>query len=300
MSAHLFLRSSLALFALSSLFSGLVQAETNSKISSTGTISKGEAAKAKTDETAAEIIDNHLRFRGGSQNLDEAIRKIKSIQSLRVEGTIEERGYSFQTVLYRAAPDKLRMERSRKNLGWMITSVTATDGKSVWSQETSPDPLVPQTLTGSPAMALREDAEFYPIYVDWRENGVVLQYRGEVKIAGQPAQLVKAILPDGRNRFFYFDKTKFYLVCVGMEDDLAGARIEADIYPTKLERIGGVMIETTWVYRDQGKAYRTATWTKFEVNPTLDETLFKMPVVVTTKNAPAAAAVVAPAPATEK
>ncbi len=232
-----------------------------------------------SDEKALAILQKHLLFRGDTDDPDLALRKLTALTSIKLEGTIQERGHSSQAISYRMVPNFYRLERKRKNLDWEIVSIIATDGNgTVWYQEIAKKPEPARKLEGNVSSIFLRDSTFHSPLVDYKSNGVFWQYRGEVKVGGRRTFLIKGTFPSGEERYYYFDQEKYFLVCIGQKDELSGGIIEVDLFPTKIEKIGGLMIETAWVYRDRGQAYKTITWNKVTLNPSLDPSIFKIPL----------------------
>lgn len=244
-----------------------------------GSIVRSDGRPSQSDDKALAVLQKHLLFRGDTNDPDLALRKLTAVTSIKLEGTIEERGHLSQAVSYRMAPNFYRLERKRKNLDWEIVSIMATEGNgAVWSQEIAKKPDPVRKVEGNESAMFLRDSTFLLPLVDYKTNGVYWQYRGEVKAGGRRTFLIKGSFPSGEERYYYFDQEKYFLVCIGQKDELSGGIIEVDIFPTKIEKIGGIMFETAWVYRDRGQAYKTITWNKVSLNPSLDPAIFKTPV----------------------
>lgn len=229
-----------------------------------------DGATFATDPTARKIIGTHLEARGG-------VRQLHNVLTLKREGKLRLGGQESKAVWYHQAPNKLRLETTREDLGWTYRTVTATDGKRVWRQELAPKKQPAQLLEGREGKDFLREAELFGPLLDFEEKGHAFQYRGEAKVGGKRTYLVEGRLATGHRTFYYFDPKLFFVRVIGTQDTFAGRRVEVDVFQTKMKKIGSVWYPLGFSYRTGGQTYKEIEIERIEPNAPIDDALFEMP-----------------------
>ena len=245
--------------------------------SAAGLAFDGEPVVTVTDPVAAEIIQHHLRVLGGSQDLEEALRRLRAVRTVRVSGSVKEGVVESTMQVLRLAPNRIRVERARRDRGWDYLTITAFDGSECWIREEKPKRSPAQELKGWDALDLALEAELHGPFLDYEERGYVFTYEGEARVGNQATFHLRGRLRDGEVRHYYLNQSTYLLVCMGYHETFAGRRLPAERFPTRMARQNGVLIERGYVCRANGEVYRTVNWDKVEVNVELAENLFTFP-----------------------
>lgn len=229
----------------------------------------------RVDTKAREVLDQHLRFRGRSDNLTTAIENLRSVRTLRMEGTITEGPVTYTVTASLEFPARIRLDTIRENMDWVIRTRTIVTASNAFSQQLAPRKedvrSIPAIETTTPKNYLDYAAPLW----EWQDKNHSFQHRGEVMLGKQRAVLLRATLENGGTRYYYFHPETHHLMCVGLIDMVDGKLVETDWLPSKISRVGNIHIETGWVCSVKGKEYRKIEWTTTTLNPIFDSDLFE-------------------------
>lgn len=227
---------------------------------------------ASTDATSAKIISLHLTRNGGVEN-------IKSTKTLKKTGSLKEGKELLQITEYYKAPNKYRIEKRYRLGGRKYLSVLATNGKTVWSREISPEKKPPVVIKGAEAKKVLSDADIHGNLVDWKAKGHSFSYQGKSKVSGRPAFLIKAYLNNGDVKWYYFDSKTFLVTRLGFTEIFAGTKVDADIYIIKFKIINGTYHNETIEFTASNQLYRTIAYDEIIANTDISDDLFTLPKV---------------------
>lgn len=229
-----------------------------------------QGTQLETDQTAARILSLHSEARGGEEALE-------AVRSLQLTGTKKEGSREFQVTHYYAFPNKFRKEVYREELGWRYLTVYGFDGTHAWRQEVLP--------SKKPAVVL-EEKEMSEVHGDqfrlhrialWKSMPGVFTYQGEAKAAGAPTYLVRYQEKDAAPLYLYFDQKHFLLRSIGSREVFLEREVDLDRFPTLWQLKDGIRIEAAFELRNRGELLSKTEFTKIQVNPVLEDSLFEMP-----------------------
>jgi outer membrane lipoprotein-sorting protein len=220
-------------------------------------------------QTADEIIAKNLEAKGGAA-------KLKAVQSVRMTGTmLVGPGMSVPIVLELKRPRSMRMDLTIQGM----TMTQAFDGSAGWmlnpmSGRTDPEPLP------SDAMKLvEEQADMDGPFVDYKEKGNAIELLGKEKVGDVECFKIKVTLKSGDTRVYYIDVEKFLEVKQESKTKVRDTDVENDTIIGDWKDVDGLMFPFSIDSGQPGAPMRQKmTVTKIEINPTIDETRFKMPI----------------------
>lgn len=231
-----------------------------------------EVVPEETDAASLKIIDKHLQILGG-------LGRIKTIINTISRGTLRESKAELDVTLYRAIPDRLRMETTKSVMGRPDTTIVATNGEDYWRFEPTAEHAQPSEMPKKEVRDFKLEADFYGPLVDWRDKGYVFRYEGEVKSRGRKHYLLRMFFPNGRSLFFYFDAKTLMVTRTGQETIVGKSIVDKDTFYTKYERIDGVWMPTQMEFALEGQVYGSMVLSSIEANRPLDAGLFDIPKV---------------------
>ena len=231
-----------------------------------------ESGPTETDEFTAEIIELHLRARGG-------IDKIKTLRTLEIKGTLKVGKSSYNMTWIRRAPGQYREEQHHRLLGRDHITVRAYDRNMGWVREISPKAKPPTNMAKGEAAVFALIADFYGPLVDWKEKGHNFAYQREVKVYNIPMFMIKGKLKDGPVVYYYFDTKNFLLWRVGFKDSFGGAQVDADYIVTKMKRVNGVIMAQEMKYVVNGSMYKKIIYDEIVANVAVAEDAFALPIL---------------------
>jgi outer membrane lipoprotein-sorting protein len=223
------------------------------------------AAPASAAPTVDEIVARNLAARGG-------VEKLRALETVRFSGSLTQQGMEVPMTTWAKRPDKIRQELQLQNK----RIVSAFDGTTAWVLDERRSPR-PQPITGPALEAVKGNADFDPVFLDYQKKGTTISLVGTEDIDGQPAYHLKVTSKGGRAQDYYLDtKTALERRTVStMEQDGLTARVTIDF--SDYRDVDGI---TMWFSSTQslnGTVMRQMKLEQVEFNQPVDDALFRMP-----------------------
>lgn len=220
-------------------------------------------------QTADEIVARNLEAKGGAA-------KLKAIQSIRMTGKmLVGPGIEAPIVLELKRPRAMRMEISIQGM----TITQAYDGKMGWmlnpmSGRTDPEPMPSEAMT-----LVEEQADMDGPFVDYKDKGNTIELLGKEKVEGADCYKLKVTLKSGDTRVYYIDAERYLEVKQESKTNVRGTDVESDTIVGDWKEVDGLMFPFSIDSGQPGGQMRQKmTVEKIEVNPTIDDARFAMPV----------------------
>ena len=219
-------------------------------------------------QTADEIINKAIAARGGMD-------KIKSVQSLNMEGTISFGGdESGKLIAEWRRPGKFRQE--------LVTGgksiLRITNGKEGWALNPFAGDTAPRPLTAEEMNLVAEQADFDKPLVDYKAKGNNVELLGKEQVEGKDAYKLKLTLKGGAVRYEYIDAASFLETKWNGKITNDGKEVEFNTFFRDYRSVDGLQfpftIDTDTVGSD---AKQKIVFDKIEVNPTLNDSQFEKP-----------------------
>ncbi|HUK54001.1 MAG TPA: hypothetical protein VL099_11990 [Candidatus Binatia bacterium] len=221
-------------------------------------------------QTADEIIAKNIAARGG-------IEKLRAIRTMVVTAQLTTPRGEGPLVVRLMRPDKIQEDLT---LGGVET-IRTFDGKSAWMRTRKSGAEDTQPLAGGDVENLRDEGEngIDGSLADYEKKGNTVTFDGAAVVPeGNLCYKLKVILRSGHVQYLYIDTKSFLEVREEIVRTFNGKEtlIEETVSDWRSE--GGVLFAHTYVSGLQGSAQKsTLRYVKVEVNPPLDEGLFRMP-----------------------
>ena len=221
-------------------------------------------------QTVDEIIAKNVQARGGMD-------KLKAVQSLRMTGKMTMGpGLEAPVVLELKRGNQMRMEFTFQGM----TGVQAFDGKSGWALmpfggRKDPEPMPPEAVKDA-----EEQADIDGPLVDYKAKGHTVEFLGKEPIEGSDAYKLKVTLKNGSVRTIWIDADANLEIKGEGKKTLRGSEVESETSLGDYKEVAGVMYPHSVEGGPKGVPQRQKiVIDKIEVNPTLDDSRFKMPEV---------------------
>ena len=235
---------------------------------------------AASAQTAEEIVDKHIKARGGME-------KLKSIKTLRMTGKREiQPGFAIPIVLEQMRPNKMRVDLTVQGM----TGVLAYDGTSGWQLmpfqgKTDPEPMPDEMIK-----EFADDSDIDGAFVDWKAKGHKIELVGKEQVEGTDAYRVKLTKKGGDVVDTWFDAETYLDIKSVSRRTVRGTVQEIEAVTGDYKDVGGMMMAHSFQFGEKGQPKLTMTIDKIEVNPAVEEARFKMPAAAKKPegNAPAA------------
>jgi outer membrane lipoprotein-sorting protein len=218
-------------------------------------------------QTVDEIVAKNLDSRGG-------VDKWKSIQSMKVTGTIDAGGKTIGLTAWSKRPNLSRQEMSFEGQ----QMIQAFDGTHVWVLSPGAGDNKPQEIKGAPADLARSQAEFDSVLLDYKEKGYKVELVGKETDQGHDVYHLKVTRKGGDVQHYFLDadtgiERKITSTLNGPNGETATATIEFGDF----RDVNGVKAPFTIKNTLDGRLVSQVTVSKVEFNVPIEDSLFQMP-----------------------
>lgn len=218
-------------------------------------------------QTVDEIVAKNLVSRGG-------IEKWKTIQSMKVTGTIESGGRTIDLTAWSKRPNLSRQEMRFQGQ----QMVQAFDGTHVWVQSPGAGGDQAREVTGAQADLARAQAEFDSVLMDYQAKGHKVELVGKETDEGREVYHLKVTRKSGGVQHYYLDaesgiERKITSTLQGPNGEKATATIEFGDF----REVDGLMAPFTIKNLLDGRLISQVTVSKVEFNVPVEDSLFTMP-----------------------
>ncbi len=236
------------------------------------------AVRPASAETADDIIGKYVNAMGG-------LEKLRAVKSVRMTGKmVMGQGMEAPITMEVRRPSSVRVEFVFQGM----TGVQAYDGKQGWQVmpfmgKTDPEPVPPEGIK-----QFEEQADFEGPLVGYKEKGHQVELVGQEDVEGAKAWVIKCTLKNGDVRKYFIDAEYFLPIKSEAKVKMQGQEIEAETIMGDYKEVGGLKFAYSFESRPKGApAGQQIVIDKIELNPTLDDSRFKMPEVKKPEASPA-------------
>lgn len=217
-------------------------------------------------QTADEIVDRHVKVIGGKD-------KLASIQSVIAHGTFSMPAMNLNMEFERTnvRPDKM-VNVVTSEMGKVIT---AYDGVTAWTVNEFQGIIEPTAVEGEQADQIIQQANIDGFFVNRAENGVKLEYAGEVEEGGMTLQQVKVNMGGDTDFNAFFDKETGIMVMMKAKVEQAGMEIDSITRFSDYRATDGILSARRIDQSAMGQEI-VIEMTKVEYNKPVDDSVFKM------------------------
>ena len=216
-----------------------------------------------------EIVNSNLAARGGSE-------AIQALQSIRATGTATASGGRIARVVQEIKrPGFYRLEFSSQG----TTAVFAHDGEVGWHVAPMQGVFEPQEIEPeNDSEAGIDERDIEGPLVNWREKGHTVELVGRETLPGGAADKLKVTLAGGGIRYDYVDVASHQVVRSDKTEMIRGRSMQMEETYSDFRETDGLffphLIETHVTDRPE---VITIVVEKFELNPDLDDSRFRLP-----------------------
>ncbi|HEV2851428.1 MAG TPA: outer membrane lipoprotein-sorting protein [Thermoanaerobaculia bacterium] len=230
----------------------------------------GLAGAAVQAQTADELIEKNLQATGGRQ-------KIEAVKSIRMTGKmVAPQGMEIPMTMEFKEPGKLRSEATFQGM----TMIQAFDGKDGWSINPMLGKKDPEKMSADDVKQAEEQLDSFNLFTKYKEKGHTIEYVGKEDLEGTPAYKLKLTRKNGDVSYIYLDAESYLMVKMNGKTKIQGQELESDTTVGDYKAVDGVLYPHSIESQLKGMPGKmTITFSKIEVNPTLDDSRFAMPAV---------------------
>jgi outer membrane lipoprotein-sorting protein len=228
-------------------------------------VALGSAAAAA--QTADELIAKNIEARGG-------LEKIRSIQSMRMTGTLTVGDVTMPSVLEVKRGSRTRWEFTRNGQ----TAVQAYDGTVAWTVAPFAGKPEPERMSDEDLKDMELQADMDGPLVDYKAKGNRVGVMGLEKVGERDAWRLAVTLRNGESRDIFLDlKTQLQIRTIASRT-VQGRQVEIESDLGDYREVGGVLLPFFFETRARGVAGRQVVrFEKIELNVPIDDSRFALP-----------------------
>jgi outer membrane lipoprotein-sorting protein len=224
-------------------------------------------------QTADDLVAKYIQARGGAE-------KIKSIQSMRMTGTMTTGPLEVPITMLMKRPNLVRMEFEVQG----ITGIRAYDGQNGWALMPflgTPDPT---PITGTELLEFGDQADIDGPLVDYKAKGNTIELLGKDKVATADAYKLKLSRKNGDTDTIYLDATTYLEIKEEGPHTVQGVRKDFETTISDYRDVNGVKFPFTIVSGIKGAAeQQKLAIDKVDLNVPAEPAIFKMPAATVEK-----------------
>jgi outer membrane lipoprotein-sorting protein len=224
-------------------------------------------APALLGQTADELVTKYIQARGGME-------KIKTIQSMRMTGTMTTGQLDVPIVMLMKRPNLVRMEFEVQG----VTGVRAYDGENGWALMPflgTPDAT---PITGQELKEFGDQSDIDGGLVDYKAKGSTVELVGKEKVDGADAYKLKVTRKNGDVDTVFLDAVTYLQIREEGQRTVQGSLKDFETKIGDYRDVEGLKFPYAIVSGVKGDTqHQNLTIQKVELNVPADASLFKMP-----------------------
>ena len=214
--------------------------------------------------TLEEIVAHNLQAKGGAE-------KVQAVQTMKQTAHVTFQGMTGTITVYGKRPNLVRQEMTVN--GQMV--VSAFDGTTAWSINPFRGSADPVTVTGPQAEDIKKDSDFDSPLVNYKAKGSELELVGTETLGSRKVYHLKLTTRDKHVQQLYLDAETYLEVKVVGETSMGPVENELSDY----RDVSGLKLPFSMRTLSAGNVVSQIVVDKIELNPKLDDSLFKLPKV---------------------
>lgn len=219
------------------------------------------------DLTLEQVVAKNIEARG--------LDKLKSQNSIRFIGKMGlGGGMEAPMTMTQKRPNQIRLDISIQGM----TGIQAFDGNNGWMLMPFMGKKDAEPMSADALKEFKDMADFDGPFIDTEKKGYKLELLGKADVEGTPAYKVK-VAREGQETVYYLDAETFLEVKAEAKRKVQGQEIEGETILGNYQEFGGVLFPMSIEMRAKGMpGGQNITIEKIELNPTVADDTFKMPV----------------------
>jgi outer membrane lipoprotein-sorting protein len=225
------------------------------------------AGPAAASPTSQSIVEKNIEARGGMD-------KIRSVQTLRMTGTMLVGDEKLPTTIEWKRPNKTRWEFEADGQ----TAIQVYDGKMGWTLMPFEGNLDPQQMTDRELEDVALQADLDGPLVDAEAKGNRIELVGKEDADGRAAWELKVTRKNGDERYVYIDAETFLQTMTVTKRTVDGREIEIKSVIDDYRSVNGLQIPHSFDASAEGMpAGQSLRFSKAEINVPIDDSRFQKP-----------------------
>lgn len=212
-----------------------------------------------------EIVNKYINAIGGMD-------KLKALKSIRMKGKALMQDVEAPLTLIIKRPKFIRMEITIQGK----TMVQAYDGEIAWRIVPFMGKAEPEKMPQREAEYIEERADIEGPLVNYKEKGNKVELVGKEEVQGTDAYKLKVTMKNDKVKYIYLDAEEYLILKQTTKEKHQDTEIEIDSYLSNYKLVGGVLFPHFIEIKVKDSTVEQITIESIEINPEVDEAIFKM------------------------
>jgi len=213
-------------------------------------------------QSTDEIVDSHIKAIGGKDNW-------AKLKSLRMENTLKAEGGEIKVTIVQIDKKAIRQDISVMGMtGYSIINNTEGWSYMPWAGHTKPEAMTADDVKNS-----QDELYIQDEFITYKELNKSIESFGKDEIEGTECFKVKMTDKNGKETTYYLDASSYYVIKQTQKETSNGKEVESSTTFSDYKKLPEGIVFPMSIASDWGEAQIT----KLEINPTIDESIFKVP-----------------------
>jgi len=211
-------------------------------------------------QSAEEIVTKHIEAIGGEANW-------KKINAVKMTGSMTMQGMEMPVTI-----TTLNKKAMRVDITIMGTSnyQILTD-KEGWvffpiQQQQKPEPMTADQVKES-----QDQLQVQDQFLDYKKDGSKIEFIGKDDIEGTEVLKLKLTDKDGKEKTYFFDASNYYILRESQKITADGKEMDVVVHYSNFQKLPAGITFPMTIEQENGPV----NFTSIEVNPKVDESIFK-------------------------
>ncbi len=221
--------------------------------------------------TVDEIIEKNIEAKGGKERL-EAVKATKATGKLFAMG-----GMEAPFVMYHKRPNNYRFEATIQGM----SMVQAYDGETAWNIMPWTGSTEPQKASDMQAQTVKQQADMDGLLLNYKDKGYKIELIGKEDMEGTEVyhlRLSNLGMLEGMTIDMYLDAEYFLEIKQTMKGKYEGQDFDVTTVMGDYKEVDSMMMAHSIDVQMGGQTVSTLSMDKIEINPEINDSIFKMPV----------------------
>jgi hypothetical protein len=211
-------------------------------------------------QTIDEIVTKHIEAIGGKENWEK-------IKSLRIESMMKAQGAEIRFTVIQVDKKAVRSDISVMGMvGFNIVSTTEGWNYMPWQGHTKSE-----AMTADDVKNAQDELSIKDEFLTYKELGKKIDYYGMDDIDGTECFKIKMTDKDGKETTFYIDPANYLVIKKTEKMKANGQESESSTFYSDYKKLD----EGITFPMSKSNGWNETEITKLEINPTVNESIFK-------------------------
>lgn len=218
-------------------------------------------------QTVDEVVSKHIEAMGGSA-------KLAAVKTMKITSSIDMMGMKMPIVSTVVDGKASRSEVTFQGM----TQIMVTEGETGWYISPFQGKTEPEKANEEMMKQAKEERDICGPLFNYKEKGNKVELVGKEEMEGTDVYKLKITRPTGDISYQYIDAATYLLLKETSKQKFQDKEVESEKIMSNYKKVDGINFPFTVEMRQVGEsAGQILTIETVEVNPKVDDSIFKMP-----------------------